>query len=136
MSAVTGRGGGRSGGSPGRGSGQGRTSGREQKNGSTEARKARLPTAAEVAKCTHIEAKHYPKEEYNKFSRAEKQRLWQLMNPDKKPGTDTKRKINAVTSKDKPDDDSDDNASLFPDEPKDKHGGSNRDNSALKRQKK
>ena len=86
-------------------------------------------------KQTHIEARRYSKEEYKKFTPAKKQRHWQLMNPDAKPGTDAaKRKVSAVRSTN--DDDSDDNKSLFPDSDKDKKGGSNRDNSALKRQKK
>lgn len=139
VSAVTGRGGGRTGGA-GRGNGQGRTSGREHaRNKDPEARKAGLPSASEVAKCTHIEAKHYPKDEYDKFSKAEKQRHWQLMHPERKPGTDSKRKVSETRSSVsfKESEDSDDNKSLFSDDDaKDKKGGSNRDNSALKRPKK
>jgi hypothetical protein len=134
ISAVTGRGGGRTP-NPGRGGG-GRTNGCEHKNGSPDARKAGLPTQAEVNKQTHIEARRNSKEEYKKFTPAEKQRHWQLMNPDAKPGTDAaKRKVSAIKSTN--DDDSDNNKSLFPDSSdEDKKGGSNRDNSALKRQKK
>ena len=59
------------------------------------------------------------------------------MNLEKKPGTDSnKRKVSAVNSGKGKDDESDDNASLFKDDDNDKKGGkSNRDNSALKRQK-
>jgi hypothetical protein len=89
-----------------------------------------------VNKQTHIEARRYSREEYKKFTPAEKQRHWQLMNPDVKPGTDAaKRKVSAVKSKN--DDDSDDEKSLFSDSSgDDKKGSSNRDNSALKRPKK
>ncbi len=86
VSAVTGHSGGRTP-NPGR-SGGGRSNGRERKNGSPDARKAGLLTQAEVNKQTHIEARRYSREEYKKFTPAEKQRLWQLMNPDVKPGTD------------------------------------------------
>ncbi len=87
-------------------------------------------------KQTHIEARRYSKEEYKKFTPAEKQRHWQLMNPDAKPGTDAaKRTVSAVRFKN--DDDSDDNKSLFSDSSDtDKKSGGNRDNPALKRQKK
>jgi hypothetical protein len=130
VSAVTGRGGGRTP-NPGRGGG-GCTNGRKRKNGSPDARKAGLPTQAEVNKQSHIKARHYPREEYKKFTPAEKQRHWQLMNPDAKPGTNTKkRKVSAVKSKN--DDDSDDNKSLFSDSSgSDVMGSSNQDNSALK----
>ncbi len=134
VSAVTGRGGGRTP-NPGRGGG-GRTNGRERKSGSHDAQKAGLPTQAEVNKQTHIEAQRYSKEEYKKFTPAEKQRHWQLMNSNAKPGTDTaKRTVSAVRSNN--DDSSDDNKSLFPDSSDDdKKSGGNRDNPALKRQKK
>jgi hypothetical protein len=134
VSAVTGRGGGRTP-NPGRGGG-GRTNGRERKSGSHDAQKAGLPTQAEVNKQTHIKARRYSKEEYKKFTPAEKQRHWQLMNPDAKPGTDTaKRTVSAVRSNN--DDSSEDNKSLFPDSSDDdKKSGGNRDNPALKRQKK
>ena len=58
------------------------------------------------------------------------------MNPDIKPGTDiAKHKVSAVKSKN--DDSSDDDKDLFPDSSDDdKTGGNNRDNPALKRQKK
>ena len=70
VSAVTGHGGGRTP-NPGRGGG-GRTNGREHKNGSPDARKAGLPTQAKVNKQTHIEARRYSKEEYKRFTPAEK----------------------------------------------------------------
>ncbi len=143
VSAISGRGGGRSGGA-GRGSG-GRTSGREpSRNRDPAARKAGLPTPAEVARCTHIEARHYPRDEYMKFTKAEKQRHWQLMNPGRKPGTDApkdgaKRNLSAVHGSSRKDDDSDDNKSLFSDGdgPNDTQGGSgsNRNNSTLKQPK-
>ena len=58
------------------------------------------------------------------------------MNPDVKPGTDTvKCKVSAVKSTN--DDSSDNDKPLFPDSSdKDTGGSSNRDNPALKRQKK
>ncbi len=120
VSAVTGCGGG------------GCTNGRERKNGSHDARKAGLPTQAEVNKQTHIEARRYSKEEYKKFTPAEKQRHWQLMNLYAKPGTDAvKHTVSAVKSKN--DYDSDDNKSLFSSSSDtDKKGGSNCDNPALK----
>ncbi len=126
VSAVTGRSGGRTP-NPGRGGG-GRTNGCEHKNGSPDARKAGLLKQAEVNKQTHIEARRYPREEYKKFMPAEKQRHWQLMNPDAKPGTDAaKHKVSAVKSKN--DNDSDNNKSLFSDSSgDDKKGSSNRDN--------
>ena len=102
-------------------------------NGSPDARKAGLPTQAKVNKQTHIEARCYPREEYKKFTPAKKQRHWQLMNPDAKPGTDAvKRKFSAVKSKN--DNDSNNQKSLFSDSlDNDKKSGSNHDNSALKR---
>jgi hypothetical protein len=89
-----------------------------------------------VNKQTHIKARCYSREEYKKFTPAEKQRHWQLMNPDTRPGTDAaKRKVSTVKSKN--DDDSDNNKSLFSDSSgDDKRGSSNRDNSALKQPKK
>lgn len=50
-------------------------------------RKKNLPSQKEVDACTHIVDKDYPKEQYNAFTPAEKQRLYQLRNPDKEPGT-------------------------------------------------
>jgi hypothetical protein len=61
------------------------------------------------------------------------------MHPERKPGTDSKRKVSETRSSVsfKESEDSDDNKSLFSDDDaKDKKGGSNRDNSALKRPKK
>jgi hypothetical protein len=131
---------GRGGSNRGRGGGHGngrRDKGKAGKAGTADARKAGLPSQAEVDKCTHIQAKRYPPDEYKNFTPAEKQRHWQLMNPEKKPGTDSnKRKVSALNSGKNKDDESDDDASLFKSDNGDKKGGkSNRDNSALKRQK-
>ena len=135
VSSVAGRGGG----GRGRGTGRGRgdRDGRDRnKDGSAEARRAGLPSQAEVDKCTHIKDKWYSKDEYKKLTPAEKQRLWQLQNANQKPGTDSgKRKVAAINTN-TPKDDSDDNASLFGDDDQDKKKGSgNRDNAALARKK-
>jgi len=134
--ASVGRGGGRS--SAGRGGGgRGSGRGRGEKNASYEDRKKRIPTQAEVDRCTHIVNKKYTDEEYRDFTEAEKQKLWQLRHPKQTPGTDGpgKRKVAAVkTTKD---DGSDDDQSLFgSDADADAAKGSNRDNPALKRKKK
>ena len=134
VSSVAGRGGG----NRGRGTGRGRgdRDGRDRnKNGLAEARRAGLPSQAEVDKCTHIKDKWYSKEDYKKLTPAEKQRLWQLQNANQKPGTDSgKRKVAAVNSN-KSKDDSDDNKSLFSDDDQDKKGSGNRENPALARKK-
>ena len=133
--------GGDGGGSGGSG-GNLKSTGGKKKTGTTAARKKGLPSQDEIDKCTHIKNKYYPKEEYDKFTDAEKQKLWQLQHPKAIPGTDDtkapKRKIAAMGSGSaKNDDESDDNASLFPD-PDDetdekKSTGGNRGNKALKR---
>ena len=69
-----------------------------------------------------------------KFTPAERQKHWQLMNPGKQPATDGRRKVSAVKSKTGADD-SDDNASLFKDSDDDKKPSGNRDNAALTRKK-
>lgn len=73
VSAVGGRGGG---GRGGRGTGCGRGDGQDQprvdNTGTAEARKAGLPSQAEIDKCTHIQAKRYPPDEYNKFTPAKR----------------------------------------------------------------
>ena len=133
--ASVGRGGGRS--SAGRGGGgRGSGRGRGEKNASYEDRKKRIPTQAEVDRCTHIVNKKYTDEEYRDFTEAEKQKLWQLRHPNQTPGKDapTKRKVAAVGTK--KDDGSDDDKSLFEDSDADAAKGSNRDNPALKRKKK
>jgi hypothetical protein len=79
LSAVTGgRGGGRGGGGAGRG-GRGR--------GDPNARRKGLVSQADIDKVTHIENRHYPDEEYLKFTPAEKAKHWQLRNPGKERGT-------------------------------------------------
>ena len=60
------------------GAGRGRGGGDRKKN---------LPSQKEVDACTHIVDKDYPTAEYNAFTPAEKQRLYQLRNPGKEPGT-------------------------------------------------
>ncbi len=94
VSAVTTRPvGGRGGGGCGRGGGR----------GDPEARKRGLPSQAEIDKCTHIEKKRYPKEEYLKFTPAEKAKHWQLFNPDVTPGTgpttSAKRSVSTTDTK-------------------------------------
>ena len=121
--SSVGRGGGGRGSGGGRGNG-GRDKGKAEKNGSADAHKAGLPSQAEVDKCTHIQAKRYPPDEYKNFNAAERQRHWQLMHPEKKPWTDSnKRKVAALNSGKKKDDESDDDASLFKDDDDDKKGG-------------
>jgi hypothetical protein len=79
LSAVTGgRGGGRGGGGAGRG-GRGR--------GDPDARRKGLVPQAEIDKITTVENRHYPKEEYDRFTPAEKAKHWQLRNPGKERGT-------------------------------------------------
>ena len=51
-----------------------------------------IPSQIEVDKCTHIQNKKYPYEEYIKFTPAEKQRAYQLRYPDAKPGTGPSRR--------------------------------------------
>ncbi len=60
------------------------------KCGDQEACKKGLPPQSEIDKCTHIEKKRYSKEEYRKFTPAEKAKLWQLYNPGMTPGTGKK----------------------------------------------
>ena len=130
------------GGNGGGGSGNSKPTGGKKKTGTTAARKKGLPSQDEIDKCTHIKNKYYPKEEYDKFTDAEKQKLWQLQHPKAIPGTDDtktpKRKVAAMnTGSAKNDDESDDNASLFPDSDDEKDAkkgtGGNRGNKALKR---
>jgi hypothetical protein len=134
--ASVGRGGGRS--SAGRGGGgRGSGRGRGEKNASYEDRKKRIPTQAEVDRCTHIVNKKYTDDEYRNLSDAEKQKLWQLRHPGQAPGTDAsnKRKVAAVRSAAK--DDDDDDKSLFGDDTdEDAARSSNRNNPALTKRKK
>ena len=94
VSALSSRSGGKDGGW-GRVRGAGR--------GDPDARKKGLPSQAEIDKCTHIEKKRYPKEEYRKFTPAEKAKHWQLMNPGVTPGTgptsSSKRLSNSTDNK-------------------------------------
>ena len=129
VSSVGGRGG------RGRGAGRGQGEGRDRpKTGSTDARKAGLPSQAEIDRCTHIQARRYPPDEYKKFTPAERQKHWQLMNPGKTPATDSKRKVSFMKSTTNTDESNDD-ADLFPDSDDDKKPSSNRDNAALTRKK-
>jgi hypothetical protein len=116
--------------------------GGKKKNGTPAARKKGLPSQDKIDKCTQIKNKYYPKEEYDKFTDAEKQKLWQLQHPKAVPGTDDtktttpKCKVAAMNSA-MHEDESDDNASLFPDSDDDKDvkkvkEGGNRSNKALK----
>ena len=86
VSAVHGRGG-RSSTRP-----QGRGGPRSSRGRDYQAdRKAGIPSQIEVNKCTHIQNKQYSWEEYKKFTLAERQRHYQLRNPDAKPGTGPSR---------------------------------------------
>ena len=54
-------------------------------------REAKIPSQIEVDKCTHIKNIKYPWHEYQNFTPAEKQKVYQLRNPDAKPGTGPSR---------------------------------------------
>jgi len=122
----------------GRGSGHGRSDGQS----TYEAHIQALPSQAEIDACTHIRNKHYPDNIYEKFTDAKKQKLWQLKNPGKVPGTgDNKKtaKVSAVRFAPSTNaDESDDNKSLFSDYKSNpgknggKASGRNSDNPALK----
>ena len=55
-------------------------------------RRSGIPSQIEVDKCTHIQNKKYPWEEYKNFTPAEKQRAYQLRYLDAKPGTGPSRR--------------------------------------------
>ena len=135
-SAGRGRGGGRGRGA-GRGDGNSGGRGSGKKFGSESARKSGLPDQADVDRQTHITKRYYPPDEYATLTKAEKQRLWQLNNPGKRPGSDdtnAKRVRISATESTSMGAESDDNASLFPDtDDERKPPNGNRDNSALNR---
>ena len=87
VSAVQGRGGRTSTQPQGRGGSRGSRGTDHQSE-----RRAGIPSQIEVDKCTHIQNKKYPYEEYIKFTPAEKQRAYQLRYPDAKPGTGPSRR--------------------------------------------
>ena len=60
------------------------------KNADQEARKKGPPPQSEIDRCTHIEKKRYSKAEYQKFTPAQKAKLWQLHNPGMIPGAGNK----------------------------------------------
>jgi hypothetical protein len=71
--------------------------------GDPDARKKGLPSQADIDKCTHIKKKRYPRDEYNKFTPAEKAKHWQLFHPNTTPGTgpmtSAKRSASSIDSK-------------------------------------
>jgi hypothetical protein len=73
----------------GRGRGRGRGTRNEKKSGrgTGKSRLDGIPSQVEIDRCTHIKAKHYPYSEYSKFTAAEKQKHFQLMNKGVTPGT-------------------------------------------------
>jgi hypothetical protein len=83
VSSVHGRSGGRTNDRAGHGprtdSRRGRGTGKSRLDG--------IPSQIEIDRCTHIEARHYPWSQYSKFTPAEKQKHFQLMHKDTKPGT-------------------------------------------------
>jgi hypothetical protein len=88
----------------------------------------------------HITKRYYPPDEYAMLTKAKKQKLWQLNNPGKPPGSDNtsaKRvRISAMESTSMGAE-SDDNTSLYPDTDNErKPPGGNCDNSTLNRNRK
>ena len=75
--------------SAGRGHGRGRGSRHDKKSGrgTGKSRLDGIPSQVEIDRCTHIEAKRYPYSEYSKFTAAERQKHFQLMNKGVTPGT-------------------------------------------------
>ena len=86
VSAVNGRGGRSSTRPQGRGGPRG-PRGRDNQSD----RDAGIPSQIEVDRCTHIQNKKYSWNEYKNFTPADKQRVYQLRNPDAKPGTGPSR---------------------------------------------
>ena len=56
-----------------------------------------IPSQIKVDHCTLIAARHYPRSEYKRFTAAERQKHWLLMNPGKTPGTGPPRNCHAIS---------------------------------------